>query len=86
MEYFRWAVRSQVRAEGRRFAAAVARTPSVPVLQIQGADDPWTLASTATPARWTGRQYHRAVLDGVGHWPHEERPAEVNALLAGFLR
>jgi pimeloyl-ACP methyl ester carboxylesterase len=86
MEYFRWAIRSQVRAEGRRFAAAVARTPSVPVLQVQGDDDPWTLAGMpAAPARWTGSQYRRTVLAGVGHWPHEELPARVNGLLAEFL-
>ncbi len=41
LEYYRWAVRSQVRAEGRRFAAAVDRPPTVPVLQVHGADDPY---------------------------------------------
>jgi pimeloyl-ACP methyl ester carboxylesterase len=87
LEYFRWAVRSQVRAEGRRFATAVARRPSVPVLQVLGADDPWTLAGTAAAsADWAGPQYRRAELAGVGHWPHEERPAEVTGLLADFLR
>ena len=43
LEYYRWAVRSQVRAEGRRFAAAVERRPTVPVLQVHGADDPYLL-------------------------------------------
>jgi pimeloyl-ACP methyl ester carboxylesterase len=87
MEYFRWAVRSQTRGDGRRFAAAVARTPSVPVLQVHGADDPWALPGTAVAsAPWTGPQYRREILAGVGHWPHEERPAEVNGLLTGFLR
>ncbi|HVH23308.1 MAG TPA: alpha/beta hydrolase, partial [Pseudonocardia sp.] len=73
MEYFRWAVRSQVRAEGRRFATAVVRTPSVPVLQVHGAEDPWTMPGTAAAsAGWAGPRYRRAVLAGVGHWPHEE--------------
>jgi pimeloyl-ACP methyl ester carboxylesterase len=65
----------------------VARRPSVPVLQVLGADDPWTLAGTAAAsADWAGPQYRRAELAGVGHWPHEERPAEVTGLLADFLR
>ena len=34
---------SQFRAEGRRFAAAVARIPTVPVLQVHGALDPCLL-------------------------------------------
>jgi pimeloyl-ACP methyl ester carboxylesterase len=48
MEYYRWAVRSQLRAEGRRFAAAVARPAEAPVLSLHGADDPWLLARTGT--------------------------------------
>src|SRR5690349_6797661 len=39
-EYYRWAVRSQLRAEGRRFAAAVARPTEVPVLAVHGEVDP----------------------------------------------
>jgi pimeloyl-ACP methyl ester carboxylesterase len=86
MEYFRWAVRSQVRAEGRRFAAAVARPATVPVLQVHGADDPWTLPGTAAAsARWAGARYHREVLPGTGHFPHEERPTDTSALLVDFL-
>ncbi len=87
MEYYRWAVRSQTRAEGSRFAAAVARVPSVPVLQVHGADDPWVLAPTAAaPAPWAGPQLCRHLLAGAGHFPHEEQPEQVSGLLAEFLR
>lgn len=86
LEYFRWAARSQLRADGRRFAAAVARPPSVPVLQLHGADDPWLLARTAALSRrWAGPQHRFEVLPAVGHFPHEERPDEVGALLTSFL-
>ena len=86
MEYYRWAVRSQLRAEGRRFASAVARPAAVPVLQVQGVDDPWALVSTsAASARWAGPEHRRQLLDGTGHFPHEERPEQVNRLLAEFL-
>jgi pimeloyl-ACP methyl ester carboxylesterase len=86
MEYYRWAVRSQARAEGRRFAEAVRRTPTVPVLQVHGADDPYLLERTAAASRrWAGPHLRYEVLAGVGHFPHQERPAEVSALLREFL-
>jgi pimeloyl-ACP methyl ester carboxylesterase len=86
MEYYRWSVRSQLRAEGRRFAAAVARPAGVPVLQVHGTDDPWVLASTAeASARWAGDRHHTQLLGETGHFPHEERPDQVNRLLARFL-
>lgn len=86
MEYYRWAVRSQVRAEGSRFAAAVARPAEVPVLQVHGADDPWLLARTAAaPAPWAGPDHALHVLPATGHFPHEERPADTNALLLDLL-
>ena len=86
MEYYRWAVRSQLRAEGRRFAAAVARPAEAPVLGLHGADDPWLLPRTAAAsAPWAGERHAVEVLAGVGHFPHEERPAAVTARIADFL-
>jgi pimeloyl-ACP methyl ester carboxylesterase len=86
MEYYRWAVRSQVRAEGRRFAAAVSRIPAVPVLQVHGADDPYLLERTAAASReWGGPHLRSEVLSGTGHFPHQECPAETTALLLDFL-
>ncbi|TQM06396.1 pimeloyl-ACP methyl ester carboxylesterase [Pseudonocardia kunmingensis] len=82
LEYYRWAVRSQFRIEGHRFAAAVARPPSVPVRQVHGALDPCLLASTAAASvRWAGPEHHLHVLPGTGHFPHEERPEATTALL-----
>ena len=87
LEYYRWAARSQVRAEGRRFAAAVARVPTVPVLQVHGALDPCVLERTALAAgRWAGPQHRLDVVPGAGHFPHEERPATTTGLLADALR
>lgn len=86
LEYFRWAARSQLRGDGRRFAVAVARAPDVPVLQIHGADDPCVLPSTAAAsARWGGSAFEQTVLDGCGHFPHEEHPDIVTKLVADFL-
>ncbi len=83
MEYYRWAARSQLRIEGRRFAAAVARVPEVPVLQVHGADDPCLLAGTS---RWAGDQHTLELLPATGHFPHQERPDAVNDLLATVLK
>ena len=87
MEYYRWAVRSQLRAEGRRFAVAVARPAEVPVLGPARRRRP-----LAAPA-------HRRGVGAVGgasgtpwrswrasgHFPHEERPTAVTARIADFL-
>jgi pimeloyl-ACP methyl ester carboxylesterase len=86
LEYYRWAVRSQVRAEGRRFAGAVARRPTVPVLQVHGADDHFLLAATAEQSRrWGGPHLRREVLPATGHFPHAERPETTTSLLLDFL-
>ncbi|MBC8092216.1 MAG: alpha/beta hydrolase, partial [Pseudonocardia sp.] len=86
MEYHRWAVRSQFRGDGRRFAAAVARPVVSPVLQIHGAQDPCLLERTAAGSgRWAGRGLRHEVLDGVGHFPHQERPDVVTELIDRFL-
>lgn len=86
MEYYRWAVRSQLRVEGRRFAAAVARPAEVPVLGLHGAEDRWLLPATAAASTpWAGERHTLELLVGVGHFPHEERPAAVTARIADFL-
>jgi pimeloyl-ACP methyl ester carboxylesterase len=86
LEYYRWAVRSQVRAEGRRFAAAVDRRPTVPVLQVHGADDPYLRADTAAASqRWGGPHLRCALLPETGHFPHAEQPAATASLLLDFL-
>jgi pimeloyl-ACP methyl ester carboxylesterase len=86
LEYYRWAARSQLRPDGRRFAAAVARPAEVPVLQIHGAADPCLLPSTAAAsAPWAGDAHRLLVLPDTGHFPHQERPGAVTELLGDFL-
>jgi pimeloyl-ACP methyl ester carboxylesterase len=87
LEYYRWAARSQLRAEGRRFAAAVARIPTVPVLQVNGALDPCVQAPTAAAShRWAGSEHRMHVMPATGHFPHEEHPAATTGLLSEALR
>jgi pimeloyl-ACP methyl ester carboxylesterase len=87
VEYHRWAVRSQARPDGRRFASAVSRAVDVPVLQLHGAADPVLLEATARrSARWVaqGRHDYR-VLPDAGHFPHQEAPAATTRLVTEFL-
>jgi pimeloyl-ACP methyl ester carboxylesterase len=85
MEYYRWAVRSQLRNDGYRYRVALDRPVEVPVLQLHGALDPCLLPSTATDsALWAPqREFH--LLSGIGHFVHEEAPAETTERLAGFI-
>lgn len=86
MEYYRWALRSQFRGDGRGYAAAVSRPVEAPVLQVHGELDPCLLPSTAVrSARWAGREFRTELLPGVGHFPHQERPERTTELLAGIL-
>lgn len=86
LEYFRWAMRSQLRGDGRNFAEELDKRLTVPAIQIHGAADPYLLPSTAQASRaWLlpRTEYHS--LAGVGHFPHHEAPATVTDLLIEFL-
>jgi pimeloyl-ACP methyl ester carboxylesterase len=87
LEYYRWALRSQLRTEGRRFAAAVDHPLTMPVLQLHGADDPALLESTAARSRpWAGPAHTYHVLPRTGHFPHQECPTDVTQVLVDFLQ
>jgi pimeloyl-ACP methyl ester carboxylesterase len=80
LEYYRWAVRSVPRADGRRYRQAMRRPVSVPTLQLHGSDDRCVLVRTAEGAdRHVSADYEWRAYDGLGHFPHEEAPAAVNA-------
>jgi pimeloyl-ACP methyl ester carboxylesterase len=86
LEYFRWALRSQLRGDGRHFAEELDRRLAVPSLQVHGALDPYLLESTAQASRpWLAPRPAYHSLAGVGHFPHHEAPDTVNDLLIEFL-
>jgi pimeloyl-ACP methyl ester carboxylesterase len=86
MEYFRWAFRSPPRPDGRRFAAAVRRPVTVPLLHLHGELDPFVLSSTAAASnRWAGQRLTYEVLPGAGHFLPEEAPKRVTEALLGWL-
>lgn len=86
MEYYRWAFRSLPRRDGRRFADAVRHTVPVPVLQVHGSADTFTSAHLARrSSSFVRGRYRWELVDGAGHYPPEEEPRTVTALLADWL-
>jgi pimeloyl-ACP methyl ester carboxylesterase len=86
-EYFRWLVRSVPRKDGRRFADSLRRPVTAPVLQLHGDFDSCVLPATAQGSGQfvTGR-YEWRVLDGVGHFPHNEVPELVSGELIRWAK
>lgn len=87
MEYHRWAWRSYVRADGRRFNTLMAAEQiRQPVLHLHGAQDPTVLSVTTTGSGdYVAGAYRAEAIDDCGHFPHEERPDVVLPLLLEWL-
>ena len=79
LEYYRWAVRSIPRADGRRYRQAMRRPILAPTLHLQGGADGCVLTSSAAGSgRYVSADYEWRVYDGLGHFPHEEAPEQVS--------
>lgn len=86
LEYFRWAVRSLTRTDGRRFAAALGTPLDVPVLQLHGGLDPYILPATAQGSKtWAAGPYAWQVVPSAGHFLPEEAPGAVRDALLTWL-
>lgn len=86
LEYYRWFGRSQLRPDGRSYARKMRRQIEVPTLQLHGALDTCILPRTAQgSSRYVAAPYRWRLLEGVGHYPHEERPERFTAELLGWL-
>jgi pimeloyl-ACP methyl ester carboxylesterase len=87
MEYYRWMFRSRLRPDGLRYARAMRAPIQVPTLHLHGAQDPNTLARSAQgSSRYVAAPYRWRLIDGAGHFPHEERPEAFDDELIGWLR
>lgn len=75
LEYFRWLVRSLPRPDGRRFARQLRRPVTAPTLQLHGALDAAILPGTARGSgAAVAAAYRWRLVEGVGHFVHEEAP------------
>jgi pimeloyl-ACP methyl ester carboxylesterase len=86
LEYHRWLARSIPRPDGIRYARRM-RTPiQVPTLHLHGALDSCVLPRTARGAgRYVDGPYRWRLIDGAGHFPHEEVPERFDAELRAWL-
>jgi pimeloyl-ACP methyl ester carboxylesterase len=86
LEYHRWFVRSTFRPDGLRYARHMRSPVTAPVLHLHGAADSCITPQTARGAgRYVEGPYRWKVIDGAGHFPHEERPEAFDAELLGWL-
>ena len=85
LEYQRWAVRSQLRDEGRRFMRSMRQQPGVPVLHLRGDTDPYVLADPVERTQRYAPHGRYISVAGAAHFCHEEAPDEVNGHLMRFL-
>ena len=82
LEYYRWAFRSRVRPSGHRFSRLMAQGVRAPVLQLHGALDGGIRPESAHGSgAWAHGPYELQVLEGLGHFPHEESPELITAML-----
>lgn len=87
MEYFRWAVRSLPRSDGRRFAAAAQRPIQMPVLSLHGGQDPFVpLPGVLASHRRATGPLRFELIDRAGHFLPEEAPDQVTEVLLDWLR
>jgi pimeloyl-ACP methyl ester carboxylesterase len=86
LEYQRWVVRSLFRSDGRRFAQRLRDPIDLPALLLHGTADRTMSPALATASREFVTGPSRSVeLGGIGHFPHEEAPEQVNDALLGWL-
>ena len=87
LEYWRWAVRSLPRRDGRRFAKAVHDKVDVPVLHLHGDADPFILTATAEASHTRiGGRLTWQIMPGAGHFLTDEAAGDVTEALLGWLK
>jgi pimeloyl-ACP methyl ester carboxylesterase len=87
LEYHRWAMRSVLRTDGRRFNQLMQQTIHCPVLQIHGEDDgsiSYRSAQQSEAHVWG--EYAMRIMQNVGHFPHEENPEVFTHLVLDWLK
>jgi pimeloyl-ACP methyl ester carboxylesterase len=86
LEYHRWLFRSRLRADGRAFARLMGPAVTQPVLCLVGAEDPALPArALAASAEHVSGPFETHRVPGAGHFPQEETPEQVTALLLDWL-
>ncbi len=86
LEYHRWFIRSRLRPDGLRYTRAMRAPVQAPTLHLHGSLDTCVLPGTARGSgRYVEAPYRWRLIDGAGHFPHEERPERFDAELRAWL-
>jgi pimeloyl-ACP methyl ester carboxylesterase len=86
LEYHRWLVRSLPRPDGMRYAHVMRGPIRIPTLHLHGSLDTCTFARSAQGSgRYVEAPYRWKLIDGAGHFPHQERPRAFDTELLGWL-
>jgi pimeloyl-ACP methyl ester carboxylesterase len=86
LEYHRWLIRSLPRPDGVRYAHRMAAPIQVPTLHLHGALDPYVLPVSAQGSgRYVAAPYRWKLIEGAGHFPHQERPDAFDAQMLNWL-
>ncbi|HEY2041675.1 MAG TPA: alpha/beta hydrolase [Jatrophihabitans sp.] len=87
LEFFRWAVRSAPRPDGRAYAESMRAPITRPVLQLHGDFDGCILPKTAQgSSQYVIADYEWRLLTGVGHFPQQEDPERVSEELIRWAK
>lgn len=87
LEYYRWMLRSAVRPDGLRYAKSLSQPVTAPTLQLHGGLDGSLLPRTAQGSgRYVAAAYEWRLLDGVGHFAHQEAPELVTGELLRWAK
>jgi pimeloyl-ACP methyl ester carboxylesterase len=87
IEPYRWLMRSMARPDGLQFSRRMKRPVRMPTLHVHGALDPVLLVGTALGSdEYVEAPYRWRLMDGVGHFPHEEAPDAFTSELVEWLR
>jgi len=85
LEYQRWAVRSQLRGEGRRFMRSMTKQLGIPSLHLRGDADPYVLGAAVERTQRYAPHGRYISVAGAGHFSHEELPDDINRHLMRFF-
>ena len=86
LEYYRWFFRSTLRPDGLRYTQHMRVPIQAPTLQVHGALDTRVMPGTARGAgRHVEGPYRWRMIDGAGHYPHEEQGSRFDDELRGWL-
>ena len=87
LEAYRWVFRSAMRLQGYRFVKLMQSPLITPTLQLHGSQDQATLPRTAQGSgRYVIAQYEWRLIEGAGHFLHQETPDVVTGEILRWLK